>query len=85
MSAPVPVADRDYADWYEIGEAWVRENSPAGRGDHFIRQLVHGWMQIHCPARLLAEHRAAVRAAIHAEFGASGYRVGQYGIERVPA
>jgi hypothetical protein len=80
LTAAVP--ERDYADWYEEGEAFVRANSPA-RNDAGIRELVHGWMQIHCPAKLLAEHRAAVKAAIHAEFGASGFVVGQYGLERV--
>ena len=80
--AAVAVPDRDYADWYEEGEAWVRANCTP-RNDYAIRELVLGWMQIHCPAKLLAEHRAAVKAAIHAEFGAPGVCVGQYGVERV--
>ncbi len=85
--APVPVADRDYADWYDIGEAWVREwwaaNKRRPATDYAIRELVHGWMQINCPLRLLAEHRAAVKAAREAEYGPSEYRVGQYGLEKV--
>jgi hypothetical protein len=79
---PVPAADRDYADWYEAGEAWVRANSPA-RNDYGIRQLVLGWMQIHCPAKLIAEHRAAVKAVRDAEYGAAPFKVTLFGLERV--
>lgn len=80
--APVPVADRDYADWYEIGEAWVRANSTP-RSDYAIRELVLGWMKIHCPPALLAEQRALEKSYRDAEFGAAGFVVGQHGLERV--
>lgn len=83
---PVPVADRDYADWYEIGEAWVRawcaENKCRPVSDYEIRGHVLGWMQINCPAKLIAEHRAAVKAVRDAEYGAAPFRLGMYGVER---
>jgi hypothetical protein len=80
--APVPAPDRDYADWYEIGEAWVRANSTP-RSDYAIRELVHGWMRIHCPPALLAEHRALEKSYRDAEFGAAPFKLGQYGLQRV--
>lgn len=81
-----------YPDYLSMGREWAREQITAaamsrGRLPSFtasqIEDHARKFADVNCPVETRKAYFAAKQAERDAEFGASGFRVGQYGLERV--
>lgn len=79
---PAKTVARTYEDYLADGRVWAAERLAGASvtGSHNIESLARIYADINAPHAVRAEYSARMQAARDAEFGASGYVVGQYGL-----